>query len=252
MNKTILLTTIVLLLLGYNSYAQNNKVEPDSLTLQQKRNVLKWNITPLVWSTSNINLSYERATSSHGSFSINAGYFVLPTVMSFDSLNITNSNKKYGFSISGDKRYYFKKRNTNYAPDGLYWGIFGSFHYFTFENTFEVVNSEVAKGSLNLNGHFNMISAGVELGYQFVLKNNLTIDLIFIGPSLTSYRAGLSIDGDLQVDEDSEYVKALYDVLINKFPGADKLISEKSINDNGTLFSLGPGFRYMIQIGYRF
>ena len=260
MKKLFSLTLILFIGFNYNLLSQtesskqdsSNSVIDSSKNLLTKRNVLKWNLTPMMWSVKNINLSYERVTSNHGSFSVNAGYFVLPSTGFYDSINISRANKKWGFSVSGDKRFYFKKRNTKLAPDGLYWGIFGSVHYYEFANSFEITNSEVASGNLDLNGRFGIISAGVELGYQFVLKNNLTIDLIFMGPALSSYSANLSIDGNLDVDEDSEYIKALYDILIAKYPGADKLINEKKIKDNGSLLSIGPGLRYMIQIGYRF
>lgn len=229
----------------------NNKLQ-DSTNLVLKRNVLKWNVTPMMWSRSNINLSYERVTSNHGSFSINAGYFVLPSAGLFDSLDILKSRNKWGFSVAGDKRYYFKKRNTGITPDGLYWGFFGSVHHYEFENNFEVIGSEVVQGELTLNGNLSILTAGVELGYQFVLKNNITIDLIFIGPAISTYSGKLAISGNLKVDKESEYIKAIYDVLVKRFPGADNLLKEKSIKNNGTVFSLGPGYRYMLQIGYRF
>ena len=225
----------------------------DSLAYKDvRRNTIKWNITPMIWNITNINFGYERTTSNTGSFTINAGYFVLPTFGVFDSINIKRQNKKWGFSLSGDKRWYFKKRNTKLAPDGIYIGVYGSIHYYDFENSFEVINSDIAKGTLDLTGKFGIFSAGVELGYQFVFKNNISLDLIFIGPSLSTYTTELKIAGDLAVDKESEYIQALYDVLISKFPGADRLIDEKALKSSGTSFSFGPGFRYMIQIGYRF
>jgi len=262
MKKIFIVSVILLLGINYSMYCQNTEPEKDtvidksviSTDMPLKRNVLKWNITPMIWSTKNINLSYERVTSSHGSFSVNAGYFVLPLLGGSiaDSFDIQKNTNSWGFSISGDKRYYFKKRNTGLAPDGLYWGIFGSMHYYEFESAFRIVNSSVASGDLVLSGNLGIISAGVELGYQFVFKNNLTIDLIFIGPALSTYSGKLGISGNINVDEDSEYLKGIYDVLVARFPGIDKLLDEKSIKDNGTVFSLGPGMRYMIQIGYRF
>ncbi len=243
---------IITLLLSAFIYGQGI-TDYDSLAFKdQRRNVVKWNLTPMIWNASNINLSYERTTSNSGSFSVNAGYFVLPTVGVFDSINIKRQNKKWGFSLSGDKRWYFKKRNTKLSPDGIYLGVYGSIHHTTFDNSFEVVNSEIAKGTLNLDGRLSIFSAGVELGYQFVFKNNITLDLIFIGPSISTYTTSLEIDGDLKVDEESEYIKAIYDMLIAKYPGAELLFDQKKIKENGTAFSLGPGFRYMIQIGYRF
>lgn len=235
-----------------DSHNNSLDIKQDSTNMFLKRNVLKWNLTPMIWDIKNINLSYERATSEHRSFSINAGYFVLPTGSLADSFNINKTSKNFGFSVSGDYRFYFKKRNKNFAPDGLYWGVFGSVHYYEFESSFEVIDSDIAKGDFILNGNLGILSAGVELGYQFVLKNNLTIDLIFMGPSISRYSGELGISGDLQVDEESEYIKAIYDVIVSKFPGADKLLKEKNISSKGNVFSIGPGLRYMIQIGYRF
>jgi len=261
MKKTLAIILILLISLNYSAFSQKNKEDKieknknDSIDIPQKRNVLKWNLTPmLLWSYQNLNISYERVTSDRGSFSVNAGYFVLPSLLGSvaDSFDIQKSSKNFGFSISGDKRYYFKKRNTGMAPDGIYWGIFGSVHYYEFETGFKIVNSSVASGDLILNGNIGIISAGVELGYQFVLKNNLTIDLIFMGPALSTYSGKLGISGDIDVDEDSEYLKGIYDVLVARFPGIDKLLDEKSVKDNGSVFSFGPGMRYMIQVGYRF
>lgn len=262
MNKLIIVLIMLLLGLSNTGYSQaiskekkeSNKSKLDSTDMPLKRNVLKWNLTPMMWSYKNFNLSYERTTSNHGSFSVNAGYFIVPILNGSlaDSFNIKNTNKNYGFSISGDKRYYFKKRNVSPAPDGLYWGIFGSVHYTGFENTFEVVNSELAKGDLILKGNLAIFSAGVELGYQFVFKNNLTVDLIFMGPALSSYSGKLGISGDLQVDKESEYLQGIYDAIVARYPGVDKLLDEKSIKGNGTVLGFGPGLRYMVQIGYRF
>ena len=262
MKKTIPLLLGILFCFNYMAYSQvdfvNSETNSNSSDVKKefpdKRNVIKWNPTPMIWSISNINLSYERVTSEYSSFSVNAGYFVLPLLQGniADSFNIKQNNKNWGFSVSGDKRYYFKKRNPGYAPDGLYWGIFGSVHYYEFESAFTITNSSVASGDLILNGNIGIISAGVELGYQFVLKNNITIDLIFIGPALSTYSGKISIGGNLDVDEDSEYLKGIYDVLVAKYPGIDKLLDKKTLKKDGTVFSLGPGFRYMIQIGYRF
>jgi hypothetical protein len=218
-----------------------------------KRNVIKWNITPfLLWSNRNINLSYERVLSPNRSFSVNAGYFELPSTGSFDSLNISNTRKKAGFSISGDYRFYFKNRNTNFAPDGLYWGVYGSYHHYQFRNDLEVINSPDVQGMLELNGKLNIVSLGVELGYQFVIKERFTIDLIFMGPSLSMYNTNMTLDGNLTVDGKEEYLKAIYDILVAKYPGMEELIRDREYDGKSAKTSMGFGLRYMIQLGYRF
>ena len=218
-----------------------------------KRNIIKWNMTPfLIWDYSNINFSYERILSSHKSFSVNAGYFTLPSTGIYDSLSISSENKKFGFTFSGDYRWYFKKRNKNFAPDGLYWGVYGSYHYYEFENDITVINSDLAQGSVTLNGRLNIISAGVELGYQFAVGKRWTFDLVFMGPSLSVYSGKFTLGGNLTVDEESEYLQAVYDILVGKFPGLKTLITEGNFSPDGATTSIGYGMRYLIQVGYRF
>jgi len=217
-----------------------------------KRNVIKWNVTPFVlWSRKNINISYERILKPYRSFSVNAGYFELPSTGIYDSLNIKHTDDRGGFSISGDYRFYFKKRNRKHAPDGLYWGPYGSFHYTQFGSEIEVFDGDI-KSTLITDARIAIFGAGVELGYQFVIKERFTIDLIFMGPSLSVYSGKLTLSGDLEIDEDSEYLKAIRDILIKKFPFLPELIDNQEFSTSGVSTSLGFGMRYMIQLGYRF
>jgi len=250
MKKTLYAILISTTMLVWNgSFAQDSVTFPP----EYKKNIIKWNMTPfLIWDYSNINLSYERVLSPYKSFSFNAGYFTLPSTGIYDSLNIASDNKKFGFTLSGDYRWYFKKRNKNFAPDGLYWGVYGSYHYYSFENNITVINSDVAQGSVTLNGKLNIISAGVELGYQFAVGKRWTFDLVFIGPSLSVYSGKFSLDGNLSVDEESEYLQAVYDILISNLPGLKTLISDRKLNPGGATTSIGYGMRYLIQVGYRF
>lgn len=224
-----------------------------SLPDNYKRNAIKWNLTPfIIWSNKNINLSYERVLSPHRSFSLNAGYFELPSTGIYDSLNIKNERQKGGLTFSGDYRFYFKGRNKRMAPDGLYWGIYGSYHHYQFQNVVTFLESDVLKGDFLLDGRLNIVSAGVELGYQFVIKERLTIDLVFLGPSLSAYNSKLGLETNLDFDEESEYLQAIYDLLIAEYPWANELVETGERNDKGFKTSLGFGLRYLIQIGYRF
>ena len=233
--------------------SQEFKKFPD--TIKYKRNVIKWNLTPFVlWSKKDINISYERVLSPYRSFSVNAGYFELPSFAQglFDSINMTNTRKKSGFTVSGDYRFYFKKRNTRMAPDGLYWGVYSSFHHYQFKNDIAVIDSPDVQGNLLFGGGFNILSCGLELGYQFVVWDRLAIDLIFMGPSLSLYNAKMTLDGDLTVDGKEDYLQAIYDILVARYPGIKELIGDRTVKQNGASTSLGFGLRYMIQIGYRF
>ena len=252
-NLLVLVLIVIFSGLSLHTYAQKGYEFPDSV--DYKKNVIRWNLTPfLIWDKRNINIGYERVLSPYRSFSVNAGNFVLPSLVSglYDSLNIERSGHKWGFTVSGDYRFYFKKRNKRMAPDGLYWGVFGSFHHYQFENTIQVFESPTISGDLTFGANINIISGGVELGYQFIIKERLSIDLVFMGPSLSMYAAKFTLGGDLEVDEENEYLQAIYDILKNKFPGFEQLVQDRELSTSGVNFNLGFGMRYLIQIGYRF
>ncbi len=249
----IIVLTGILFVMIKPAIAQKGYEFPDSV--DYKKNVIRWNMTPfLIWDKRNINIGYERVVKPYRSFSVNAGYFVLPSLVEdlYDSINIERTGKKWGFTVSGDYRFYFKNRNTRMAPDGLYWGVYGSYHHYEFENTITVFNNELIDGTATLGSNINIFSTGVELGYQFIIKERLSIDLIFMGPSLSMYSKNFVLSGDLEADEESEYLQAVYDILTTTIPGFEQLIQDKEVSTNGANLSMGFGLRYMIQIGYRF
>jgi len=234
--------------------AQKGYSFPD--TVKYKKNVIRWNITPfLLWSKKNINLGYERVVSPYQSFSVNAGYFELPQFSAnlLDSLNIENSTDRSGYMFSGDYRFYFKKRNKKRAPDGLYWGPYGSFHHTQFKNRIEILNQDPTVDAI-FGGKINIISAGVELGYQFIIKEKLSIDLIFMGPSISMYNFNMSLgaEGEGNFDPDNEYLQAIYDILKAKIPGFEELVEDGEVTSSGSSISMGLGLRYVVQVGYRF
>lgn len=230
--------------------SQIDKGFPDE---KYKKNIIKWNLTPFIlWGYQNINLSYERVLKPNRSFSANAGIFQLPTVGIFDSLKIESAVKKSGFSVSGDYRFYMNKLNHDIAPRGVYWGPFASYHHYKFENNITApINSNI-EGNIILDGNVNIISTGVELGYQFIIKERLSIDLVFLGPSITIYTGNLNLEGQLTSEEYEDYLETIRDILVSKIPLFDDLVSDGNFNDKGTSTSFGFGLRYLMQIGYRF
>lgn len=253
MKKLLLLSllfTLPALLLSFHTFSQEYTELPDSA---YKRNVIKWNLTPfLLFSNKNINIGYERVLSPYRSFSVNAGFFELPKMALLDTIRLERVTKKTGFNVSGDYRFYFKNRNKRMAPDGLYWGIYSSFYHTQFGMDVNAINNPDIQGYLSFGGKFNVLNAGVELGYQFVIKERLTIDLILVGPSLSLYNKELRLEGEINAEDYEEYLQALYDILVNIFPGFDQLLGEGFLKAKGATLSFGAGYRYMIQIGFRF
>lgn len=241
------LLLLLLLGFGFGLFAQNDSL----LGSGWRRNVIKWNMTPyILWSSRDINISYERVLKPYRSFSVNVGYFELPVSGRFDSLYFSQSTDKGGFTFSGDYRFYFKNRNRRLAPDGLYWGVYGSYHSTWFGTTVEVLENNLASGSFHTDVNISILSAGVEIGYQFAIKKRLVVDLIFMGPSLSLYTGKILLSGKVNIEED--YEEAIRDVLIGKLPFLDELIEKGEVKTTGATVSLGFGLRYLIQIGYRF
>lgn len=246
----LILSTILYFCLSQITNAQIEKGFPVE---DYKRNVIKWNLTPFIlWSYKNINFSYERVLKPNRSFSVNAGFFELPSTGIYDSLNIQNELNNWGFSVSGDYRFYFTNRNTGKAPDGLYWGPYASYHYYQFENTISVISNPEIQGDLILDGKYNIFSGGVQLGYQFIIKERLSIDMVFLGPSFSVYSGDLNLDGQITSEKYDEYLEAIRDILISKSPILKELVNNGSVDDKGVSSSFGFGFRYLLQIGYRF
>lgn len=97
-------------------------------------------------------------------------------------------------------------------------------------------------------------SIGVELGYQFLIKKRFTVDLIMVGPSYSSYKVNMEVTGGLnpQNGEPDETLEALRDILFGKYPWIKTLIDEGEIDLKGKTTHWGLGFRYVLQVGFRF
>jgi hypothetical protein len=254
MKKLSYIFVIVLfVLIGHTVKAQKGFEFPDSV--KYKKNVIRWNITPFIlWGSNNINFSYERVLKPYRSVSVNAGYWVIPTFAKgrlLDSLNITHYNKKSGFNLAADYRFYFKKLNVAMAPAGLYWGVYGSYYHYQFENAADL-HTDGVQSQVTFGGRLNVMSVGLELGYQFIIKERLSIDLIFLAPSIAAYNTKLTLNSNLNIDQENEYLKAIYDALAAKIPGFDQLANGGYSANSGVQTNIGVCARYLVQIGYRF
>ena len=234
-------------------YNENVKWPVDSLG-NKGRNVIKWNLTPMIlWDSKNINLSYERILRSHRSISINVGFFRFPklTSLNTDSTSIEKDVSRNGFSASFDYRRYFAKRNTRWAPDGLYWGFWTSYHQSNFENKLNATNDQGEFISVGTKGRIGIYALGAELGYQFLIGEHFTVDLIMIGPAIARYWFDVSLTTAGQIN-DREILDKIIDALIEKIPALDELIDTGELNGSGQLGTTAISLRFMIQIGYRF
>ena len=251
--KAKLLFLSFLLYTSFLATAQSDSTE----TIPDYKNVIRYNLTPtLVLGTGSYVIGYERVLNNYRSFSVNAGYIQLPRIGGnlLDTLQINRATKRNGFSFAADYRFYFKKRNKNYAPDGLYWGPYLTAYYFDTHIDVDVFDGGNLKGAFEAQSDMLFIMGGVELGYQFTMgkKRRWTLDLVLAGPSLRydiiNIKAEAKIDGEI----DDAYLKGFFDALTSVFPSFGDLAKTGEINSSGFTSGFGAGYRYVVQVGYRF
>lgn len=221
-----------------------------------KKNVVRYNLSSaLIFGfDKTIILGYERLLKPNQSFSINAGQTALPKIVNldFDSLKFNADGKNTGFNISFDYRFYLNKLNRYNAPRGVYIGPYYSFNQWRRENdiSFTTANNsqKLAKSELD----FNLNMMGAELGYQFVFWNKVSLDLVLIGPGVGFYNIKAKAEGNLTDAERERLEDALVEIIEERFPGMNYVLSDQEFKGSGTIRTSSVGFRYLIHIGFVF
>jgi len=223
----------------------------DSIGQSQRRNTIKLDITSHWLYRNALIVSYERITKPNQSFSITAGYHEFPVSSSLGSgISVKDDRKKNGNKFGGEYRFYLGKENKYLAPRGVYIGPYFTFLRFKNERTLEIDNNGTPEQVL-LDSKLNILNIGFQLGYQFVLNNRWTIDLVFVGPSISHYKYKLNLGGNYTFDTEDIQNEIILD-LLDRFPLLEEAISEKEATGRGGLDSWSFGYRYQLQIGYHF
>ena len=250
--KTIFVQVIAGLLIFMHSFTSKAQIS-DTIAFG-KRNVIKYNLSSaLLWGFDNFSVEYERIVKPNQSFSILVGHRTFPKLINSDSSIIVREHQnKFGFNISGDYRFYLKSKNRNPGPDGVYVGPFLYYYNTGFTNKINAIAGEALQTPVEINSSLRIAGAGIELGYQFIIKKRFSVDLVLLGPSISFYRGKMSFIGDLNFDEENEYYQALRDLILSKYPYLEGFLEDKEIDARGTLGTLSFGFNYSIRVGYAF
>jgi len=246
----------ILLLAVFVGITMNGMSQDDSTKVQERKNIIRWNITPMALvGPKSIVLGYERVLRNGHSISFNAGYLEMaPRVNEKgETVQLFGDVKRGGYLVSVDYRLYFKNRNKFPAPDGLYWGPYASIYNLSFEGKSKVFdNSGVQINTVGINADLNMYNFGLQLGYQFIIKKRFSLDLMLMGPSFTRYSLGLGFDADVALDPDDPFYQGMEKLLNKLVPGAGVILDGADFDvKSKTAFSYF-GYRYGIQIGYVF
>jgi hypothetical protein len=221
---------------------------PDSVV---RRNTIKLDITSHYLYRNALNISYERVLKPNRSFSITAGYQEFPRTSDFGSrVAVKEDNEKTGLKFGAEYRFYLSKENKYQAPRGIYIGPYLAYHRFSNERLIEVDNNGTPEEAI-LNTSFNILNIGFQIGYQFVISNRWTIDLGFIGPSVSNYKFKATLGGTYTFDTEDIQNEVIL-ALIDRFPLLEEVIDEKEADSSGRLDVWSYGWRYQLLVGYHF
>jgi len=240
-------------LTGISAQTSDSIAKPE----REFKNTIHFNITnPLIFGGKSIIFGYERVLKNNHSFSINIGQAGLPNFNfeATEKLREKSILSEGGFHISGDYRFYLSKLNKYNAPRGVYVGPYYSYNSFdkkhSWEYTKDANNSQTVDTDLNIKIH----TIGFELGYQFVFWKRFSVDMILLGPGVAGYKLKAEVGGNLSSEDRQLFFDQLNEALKDKFPGYSGTIGQNDgdFQKKGTKSTTSLGYRYMIQVGYRF
>lgn len=196
-------------------------------------------------------ISFERTVKVNQSFSITAGYQEFPHASRLgQGITVKDDRERSGHKFGGEYRFYLRKENRYNAPRGVYIGPYFTNHSFKNERVLEIDNDGTLEEA-TLKSKISIFNLGFQLGYQFVLNNRWTIDLVFAGPSISNYRYKLDLTSTFPIDK-GDIQNEIVLGLIDRFPLLEEVIEDKEATEKGRLSSWSLGYRYQLQIGYHF
>jgi len=216
-----------------------------------RKNTIKLDLTSYWLFRNALNFTYERVIKPNQSFSITAGYQEFPRTSDLGSrIAVRENNKQNGLKLGGEYRFYLAKENKFRAPHGVYIGPYIALNRFGNERLIEVDDNGTTEEAI-LTSKFSVLNVGFQLGYQFIIRDRWTIDLIFIGPSVSNYSLKLTLDGLDTFDSDDIQNEILLE-LIDRLPLLKEVIDEKEATSKGKLDVWSYGYRYQLHVGYHF
>lgn len=224
-------------------------------TEKEFKNTIHFNLSnQFIFGSRSIVFGYERILTKYRSFSINIGQANFPTlsIIADDSVKANRLRAQGGFHVSGDYRFYLAKDNKYTAPRGVYIGPYYSYNYFKHEHIWDLKSTGGSSAAVESKTSMKVSTIGFELGYQFVFWNRLSVDMVLVGPGLASYNLKADLGTNLSETDKERFFEKLNEALADRFPGYGLVIDEGEFRSNGSANTTDFGYRYMIQVGYRF
>jgi len=220
------------------------------------KNTIHFNLTnPMIFGSGSIIFGYERVLNKRRSFTINIGSTAFPSlgIVDADSIKAHTIRDNAGFHISVDYRFYLAKENKFIAPRGIYLAPYYSFNNFKNTRSWSVQSSEGGPlQEVNSELHLNIHTIGAELGYQFIFWDRLSVDMILLGPGIAAYSLKASFGTNLSEADKEKLLEKINGALAEKFPGYSRVIDDTEFKTTGVKNTTSLGYRYLVQIGFRF
>lgn len=217
------------------------------------KNTIRFNLTnPMLFSWKFSVIGYERVIKEYQTASVNIGRTALGNFMfNSDSLDLLDQQNDKGFNFSVDYRFYLQKENKYHAPRGIYIGPYYSYNHFSRDLTWNV-STDTYDGEVNVGMDMNAHFFGAQLGYQFVFWDRITLDMVLMGPGLWHFNIKTTFDTNLLPEDETMLLEQLNEMLQEKFPGSDLVFRGEGLEAKKNTSTSTMGFRYMINIGFRF
>ena len=247
--KKVILSVLILIGLQHSADAQETKKDD-----KEFKNTIRFNLTnPFIFGDRSIVFGYERVLNKKRSFSVNFGLTEFPfDLINGDSLRTNSVLDSRGFNISADYRFYLAKENKYSAPRGVYIGPYYSYNLFGKKLSWALTNSNGSTSQVESDVSLNVHTVGFEMGYQFIFWNRLTLDMILLGPGVGWYNLKASLGSNLSGADREKFFELLNEALAEKFPGYGYIVDEGNFKRTGVDKTTTFGYRYMVQIGFRF
>lgn len=201
--RVIKLVMLLLVISGQAFSQQKIKIK-DAGAVNAKKNIVKINLPALAFK--NISVQYERQVGKRTSVAANfhtIPFGVLPFESVFKNLNgssyVQYSQFKLGsFGVVPEFRYYVGRKG---ALHGFYLGPFINFSNYKLNLPLNYSNN-TRTGIFD--GTLNTVTGGLQLGAQFRLGKNVTLDWWILGPNYGTANGTLSFATALSQSEQSD------------------------------------------------
>lgn len=244
MVRTIL-TLSGLLLAGQFSFAQE--------ALESRDNTIKLDLTSQIFFNKSLAVSYERYIKTRQTAGLTIGYHTFPSLRSIgNSVNVKDDKSSSGYVVGGEYRFYLGKENRYAAPRGVYIGPYLTYHDFKNDRDITLTNEDGTLSEALLKTKINVFNIGFEVGYQFIINQRWSIDLVFIGPSISKYKIDMDLDGNIDPSKLPEKQQEILQMLADRFPFVKDMFEDQTLSATGKADTWSYGYRYQLQVGYHF